>query len=205
MGGGQSATARNIEEQAKTQSGRLDKLVLGNLDFLFNNLSTKFGTDWNRIPGEVAAGFDKVRQKTEDEYASAQFGASEASRYLARTSGSPISGGEVRHRLAEDALRLDQDRRFTLGQINLEEANAGLSANNALMRLFTGGGQTALGLASSYQQQAIQAASQINTQDPWMGALGGAASGAAMGAQFGGWGAIPGAIIGGVAGYYGGR
>lgn len=204
-GGGQPAISRRIQDQASTQADRLNSSVLDNLGFLFNNLSNKFGTDWNAIPGEVARGFDKARDRVEETYASAQFGASEASKYLAKTSGAPLSGGEIRHRLGEDAIALDRDRRFTLGQISLDEANAGLSANNALMRLFTGAGQTALGLAATYQNQAINSASMVNQQDPWMTALGGAASGAATGSALGPWGALAGGVIGGAAGYFGGR
>lgn len=204
-GGAQAGLSRRIQDQADAQATRLDDAVLGNLGFLFNNLSTKFGTDWNQIPGEVSRGFDKAREKTEEQYASARFGADEASRYLARTSGAPLSGGEVNARIAQDAQLLDRDRRMTLGQINLDEANAGLSANNALMRLFAGAGQTAMGLGASYQQQAVNSASMASKQDPWMSALGGAASGASTGAMFGPYGALIGGVIGGAGGYFGGR
>ena len=204
-GGGQGALAAEIQERSGAQAERLNKSVLDNLGFLFTNLSGKFGTDWNAIPGEVSRGFDKARSRVEEGYASARFGADEASQYLAKTSGAPLSGGEVRHRMTEDALALDLDWRLTLGQISLDEANAGLSANNALMRLFTGGGQTALGLAATYQNQAVNSASMVNQQDPWMSALGGAASGAAAGSALGPWGTVIGGVIGGAGGYFGGR
>ncbi len=201
----QSQLGERIRQQASSQSNQLGDTIAKNLAFLGTALGNKFGGDWNAIPGEVASGYDKVRAATEDAYRSASFSAAEETRYMARTSGENLSRGQIDSALASRARALDTDRRFALGQIQLEEANAGLSANNALMRLFTGAGQTALGLASTYQSQAAQAASMVPSSDPWAGALAGAASGAAAGSAIPGWGTAIGGVIGAIGGYLGSK
>lgn len=202
MGGSaQQSLSRESVDLARTQGNKLDSAINQNLHFLQSVLGDKFGSNWNALPGEVSRGFDVVRANTEKAYQNAQFSSDESVKYLAKTSGENFSGGQVRSAMAQNARALDTDRRQALGQIQLEEANAGLSANNALMRLFTGAGQTALGLATSYQSQANQAASMVSNVDPWGAALGGAAAGASAGGVIPGWGTVIGGLVGGAMGY----
>lgn len=207
MGGGDAKTALagRIEEQAGGQADRLDKYAITGMNRIMEALEGRFGTSWGDIPGEVARGFDKVRTQTNEAYDVAGRGAEEATRYLARRSGAPISTGEVNDAVLQDALALDRGRRFSLGQIQLDEANAAMSANNGFMRLMTGAGQSALGLANTYQNQATQAAGSMTSSNPWASAMSGAASGAAAGSVIPGWGTAIGAVLGGVGGYLGGR
>ena len=206
MGGStQGDLSKDVQGLAGAQADRIGKLVTGNLNFLSSVLGDKFGSNWNAIPGEVHRAFDGVRNDTEKAYQNAAFSSQEATRYAARTSGENISRGQVDAAVRSNAFNLDRDRRFALGQIQLDEANAGLTANNALMRLFTGAGQTALGLASTYQSQAVQAAGMTSNVDPWGAALGGAAQGAGAGSVFGPWGAVAGGVLGGAMGYLGSK
>jgi hypothetical protein len=207
MGGGdgKQGLVDQAERQATSQAERLNDLGFGNMAFVMSTLGGKFGNNWGALPGEVARSFDKVRDETNASYRQGLASSAEASNYLARTSGAPVSGGEVNAAITRDALALDQRRRLTLGKIQLEEANAGMSANNGFMRLMMGAGNTGLGLASTYQSQALQGLSGMSDTNPWQGAMGGAASGAGMGAALGPWGALAGAVIGGVGGYMGSR
>lgn len=207
MGGStQAALSGEVRGQASMQANELNKLIYSNLNFLTNTAGSRFGSSWNKIPPEVSEGYDKIRSATKDSYENAAFSSAEASRYLARTSGQNISQGQISGAINRDALNLDQQRRMTMGQIDLEEANAAMTANNGFMRLMTGAGQTALGLASSYQSQALGAAGQTNSTSPWQSALSGAMSGASIGSAGGlGWGTAAGALVGGAAGYFGGR
>lgn len=206
MGGStQSQLARRAENQASSQADRLDQLGLSQMNAIMSALQGKFGGDWGKVPGEVKAGFDKVRASTEEAFTAAKFGSDESARYLAKTSGGNISGGEVNEQILQDAQALDQRRRLAMGQIQTDEANAAMSANNGFMRLMTGAGQSALGLASTYQNQALQGTAGVSNVNPWQAALGGAASGASIGALFGGVGAPIGAVVGGVGGYLSAR
>lgn len=206
MGGSaQSTTARRVENQASAQADRLDQVGLTQMQAIMSALQGKFGGGWGQIPGEVKEGFDKVRASTEEAFTAARFGSGESARYLAKTSGGNISGGEVNEQILQDAQALDQRRRMTIGQINTEEANAAMSANNGFMRLMTGAGQSALGLAATYQNQALQGTAGVSGASPWQAALGGAASGASVGSLFPGWGTAIGAVVGGVGGYLSAR
>jgi len=206
MGGStQSQLARRAENQASSQADRLDQLGLSQMNAIMSALQGKFGGDWGKVPGEVKAGFDKVRASTEEAFTAAKFGSDESARYLAKTSGGNISGGEVNEQILQDAQALDQRRRLAIGQIQTDEANTAMSANNGFMRLMTGAGQSALGLASTYQNQALGGAAGASSTNPWQSALGGAASGASIGAMGGPWGAVIGGVVGGVGGYMAGR
>jgi hypothetical protein len=206
MGGSsRNILASEIEGRASENAGRLDKIGIGGFARIMEQLNGRFGSDWGKIPAEVARGFDKVRDDTNSSFRQAAHGSAESAAYLARTSGAPITGGEVSSIIRRDATNLDQQRRLTLGQIQMEEANAGMNANNGFMRLMTGAGQTALGMASTYQNQALSAANGASSTNPWASALSGAASGAAAGSAIPGWGTVIGGVIGGVGGYMAGR
>lgn len=201
----QTRMAGRVEEQASSQADILSALGLGQLGTIMTALQGKFGTDWGKVPGEVKAGYDKVRASTEEAFSAARFGSAEANRYAATVSGGRISGGEVNEATFNDAYALDQRRRMLQSQITLDEANTAMSANNGFMRMMTGAGNTALGLASMYQGQAAQGASGVSATSPWQSALGGAAAGASVGSLFPGWGTAIGAVVGGVGGYLSGR
>lgn len=205
MSGSRDSLMAQISGKSGLQADALNDLVAGNLSAINGLLGDRFTTNWDAIPGEVSRGYDKVRKDTEASYKQAAFSADEATRYLARSSGENYSGGQVQSALARDALALDQSRRFTLGQIQTDEANAALSANNGLMRILGGAGQTAIGLATTYQNQALSAAGQMTNTNPWGSAIGGLASGAAAGSALGPWGAVAGGVIGGIGGYMSGR
>ncbi len=206
MGGSrQSSLARQVENQASSQADQLDTLGLSQMQTILNALQGKLGGDWGKIPGEVKLGYDKVRASTEEAFNAAKFGSAESAQYLAKTSGGNISGGEVNEQITQDAYALDQRRRLLHGQINVDEANTAMSANNGFMRLMAGAGQSALGLASTYQNQALQGTTGVNNTSPWQSALGGAAAGASVGSAFPGWGTAIGAVVGGVGGYFAGR
>lgn len=187
--------------QSGAQAKKLDTLSLTGLQSIMSALGQRFGSNWGNLPGEVSKSFDLVRDETNSAFRQSARGATEAAAYLAKTSGSPISGGEISSIQRQDALGLDQQRRLTLGQIKMDEANAGMTANNGFMRLMTGAGQSALGLASTYQNQALQSASMASNINPWGAAMGGAAAGASAGTALGPWGTLAGGVIGGVGGY----
>lgn len=206
MGGSrQSDLAKRVEGQANQQANQLDQLALSQMNSIMSALQGKFGGDWGKIPGEVKAGYDKVRASTEEAFTAAKFGSEESARYLAKTSGGNISGGEVNEQILQDAHALDQRRRLAMGEIQTNEANSAMSANNGFMRLMTGAGQSALGLAATYQGQALQGTAGVSSVNPWQAALGGAASGASVGSLFPGWGTAIGAVVGGVGGYLSAR
>jgi hypothetical protein len=204
-GSTQSHLANKIERQSSSQAEQIGKLGVGGLNSIMSALGDRFGSNWGALPGEVAQGYDKVRDETNASFRAASHGSSEAASYLARTSGAPITGGEVSAVQRQDAFGLDQQRRLTLGQIQMEEANAGMTANNGFMRLMTGAGQSALGLANTYQQQALGATSMTSATNPWASAISGAAAGASAGSVVPGWGTVIGGVLGGVGGYMAGR
>jgi len=206
MGGSkQSRAATEAQYTSASQAQQLNNLALPAMEHIMSTLGAKFGTDWGKVPGEITRSYDKIRSDTEASFQQAQFGSAESARYLARTSGAPMTGGELSGVIANDAYGLDQQRRQTLGQIKLEEANAAMTANNGFMRLMMGAGQSALGLANANQSMAMGGIGGMSSSNPWQSALAGAAAGASAGSVVPGWGTAIGAVVGGVGGYMAGR
>lgn len=200
-----TALAAQAENHASNQASQLDRVGITGLQSIMQALEGRFGSNWGALPGEVAQGYDDVRKDTNESFRQATRSSAESAAYLAKTSGSPISGGEISAIQRQDALGLDQQRRLTLGQIKLDEANAGMTANNGFMRLMTGAGQSALGLANTYQNQALQGVAGMTDTNPWGSAMAGAAAGASAGSVVPGWGTVIGGVVGGVGGYLAGR
>ncbi len=191
--------ARNQQELASEVYPALRRLLTQTYGDINIDQTGKIG-----IPNSVQEQFGIAREGLDRDFDTAERGASAFTTQSFKQSGNPYSQGQLDATQMAQMNSLEQARTRAQGQLQFQEAQAGMGQFNQLMNLMSGGSGAALNLGSGYGAAQNAALQWLPQTSPGQGAMSGAMAGASLGSSiYPGWGTLIGGAIGAAGGYFG--
>lgn len=153
------------------------------------------------IPYSVQRQFDQAREGTNRDFDIAKRGSEVYTAQSFKQGGNPYTTDQLTDTLLSNGRMLEEARSRSMRQLQLEEAQAGMTQYNRLMNVMLGAEGTALNLGGGFGAARNAAIPFLPNQSKEGGAISGAMTGASAGSAFGPYGALAGLFIGGGLGY----